>query len=148
MALLDPEPGKLCHRQAKGSVADRVSMNGRPVPPDALREDLVSLLGSRKVLHTLSGLGVRPGRQPLPLRAPSGRDRRGRGRCAADFPVRIHRLEGMPPVSQVRDRFAGPVTEVPLPSGGHTGWEAERAVVVGRRHTRWPKPMLGAMLQA
>ncbi|MFG2628044.1 FAD-binding and (Fe-S)-binding domain-containing protein [Streptomyces sp. NPDC048473] len=56
MALLDPEPGKLRPRQTQGPATDRVPDERASGTPDALREDLVRLLGSRKVLHTLSDL--------------------------------------------------------------------------------------------
>ncbi|MEE1812368.1 FAD-binding and (Fe-S)-binding domain-containing protein [Streptomyces sp. BE133] len=56
MALLDPEPGKLRPRQTQGPAIDRVPDERASGTPDALREDLVRLLGSRKVLHTLSDL--------------------------------------------------------------------------------------------
>lgn len=56
MALLDPEPGKLRPRQTQGPTTDRVPDERASGTPDALRQDLVRLLGPRKVLHTLSDL--------------------------------------------------------------------------------------------
>lgn len=42
--------------------------------------------------------------------------------------------EGMPPVfTKFATSITGPVTEVALPEGGHTDWEVELVVVVGRR---------------
>nr|WTB34694.1 fumarylacetoacetate hydrolase family protein [Streptomyces sp. NBC_00830] len=42
--------------------------------------------------------------------------------------------EGMPPVfTKFATSITGPVTEVALPKGGHTDWEVELVVVVGRR---------------
>ncbi|MGW1255593.1 fumarylacetoacetate hydrolase family protein [Streptomyces sp. NPDC002513] len=42
--------------------------------------------------------------------------------------------EGMPPVfTKFATSITGPVTEVALPQGGHTDWEVELVVVVGRR---------------
>ncbi|MGW0998822.1 fumarylacetoacetate hydrolase family protein [Streptomyces sp. NPDC002520] len=42
--------------------------------------------------------------------------------------------EGMPPVfTKFPTSITGPVTEVKLPEGGHTDWEVELVVVVGRR---------------
>ncbi|WP_327371525.1 hypothetical protein [Streptomyces sp. NBC_01217] len=45
MALLDPEPGKLRPRQAQGPDTDRAPDERASGTPDALREDLVRLLG-------------------------------------------------------------------------------------------------------
>ncbi|MCX5097019.1 FAD-binding oxidoreductase [Streptomyces sp. NBC_00365] len=56
MALLEPEPGKLRPRKTQGPAADRVTDDRASGSPDALREDLVHLLGPGKVLHTLSDL--------------------------------------------------------------------------------------------
>ncbi|WP_371098182.1 FAD-binding and (Fe-S)-binding domain-containing protein [Streptomyces sanglieri] len=56
MALLDPEPGKLRPRQTQGPATDRVPDKRASGTPDDLREGLVRLLGSQKVLHTLSDL--------------------------------------------------------------------------------------------
>ncbi|MFD4948839.1 FAD-binding and (Fe-S)-binding domain-containing protein [Streptomyces sp. NPDC058409] len=56
MALLDPEPGKLRPRQTQGPATDRVPDERASGTPDDLREGLVRLLGSQKVLHTLSDL--------------------------------------------------------------------------------------------
>ncbi|WP_406433419.1 fumarylacetoacetate hydrolase family protein [Streptomyces sp. NBC_01589] len=45
--------------------------------------------------------------------------------------------EGMPPVfTKYATSITGPVTEVALPEGGHTDWEVELVVVVGRRAYR------------
>ncbi|MGW1760047.1 fumarylacetoacetate hydrolase family protein [Streptomyces mirabilis] len=42
--------------------------------------------------------------------------------------------QGMPPVfTKFATSLTGPVTEVALPRGGHTDWEVELVVVVGRR---------------
>lgn len=42
--------------------------------------------------------------------------------------------EGMPPVfTKFATSLTGPVTEVTLPRGGHTDWEVELVVVLGRR---------------
>ena len=41
--------------------------------------------------------------------------------------------EGLPPVfTKFRSSISGPVTEVRLPEGGHTDWEVELVVVIGR----------------
>ncbi|WP_406433421.1 FAD-binding and (Fe-S)-binding domain-containing protein [Streptomyces sp. NBC_01589] len=56
MAFLDPKPGKLRPRTTNGSAVDRVAHDRASGTPDALREDLVRLLGPRKVLHTISDL--------------------------------------------------------------------------------------------
>ncbi|MEU3862511.1 FAD-binding and (Fe-S)-binding domain-containing protein [Streptomyces sp. NPDC028722] len=56
MPLLDPEPGKLRPRRTGGPAADRVPDERASGTPDALRRDLVLLLGADKVLHTLSDL--------------------------------------------------------------------------------------------
>ncbi|MFK4272754.1 fumarylacetoacetate hydrolase family protein [Streptomyces milbemycinicus] len=45
--------------------------------------------------------------------------------------------EGMPPVfTKYATSITGPVTQVILPKGGHTDWEVELVVVVGRRTYR------------
>lgn len=45
--------------------------------------------------------------------------------------------EGIPPVfTKYATSITGPVTEVALPEGGHTDWEVELVVVVGRRAYR------------
>jgi 2-keto-4-pentenoate hydratase/2-oxohepta-3-ene-1,7-dioic acid hydratase in catechol pathway len=45
--------------------------------------------------------------------------------------------EGLPPVfTKFRSALAGPVGEVTLPAGGHTDWEVELVVVIGRRAER------------
>ncbi|WPB88560.1 fumarylacetoacetate hydrolase family protein [Streptomyces malaysiensis] len=42
--------------------------------------------------------------------------------------------EGLPPVfTKFATSITGPVTEVKLPEGGHTDWEVELVVVIGRR---------------
>ncbi|MBD0418203.1 FAD-binding oxidoreductase [Streptomyces sp. TRM S81-3] len=56
MALLDPKPGMLRPRQHRSPAADRVPDERAPGTPEALRTDLVRLLGPDKVLHTLSDL--------------------------------------------------------------------------------------------
>lgn len=56
MALLDPEPGKLRPRQTRPPATDRVPDERASGAPEALRDDLIRLLGSHKVLHTLSDL--------------------------------------------------------------------------------------------
>ncbi|CAL9646162.1 FAD-binding and (Fe-S)-binding domain-containing protein [Streptomyces sp. enrichment culture] len=56
MALLDPKPGKLRPRPTHGPAADRVPDARASGTPEALRADLVRLLGPDKVLHTLSDL--------------------------------------------------------------------------------------------
>ncbi|MET9452917.1 fumarylacetoacetate hydrolase family protein [Streptomyces cinerochromogenes] len=48
--------------------------------------------------------------------------------------------EGMPPVfTKFATSITGPVTEVTLPPGGHTDWEVELVVVVGRRAHHVPE---------
>ncbi|MGW1006105.1 FAD-binding and (Fe-S)-binding domain-containing protein [Streptomyces sp. NPDC002520] len=56
MALLDPEPGKLRPPTTGGPAADRVAEDRASGTPEALRTDLVRLLGEHKVLHSLSDL--------------------------------------------------------------------------------------------
>ncbi|QHA03267.1 FAD-binding protein [Streptomyces broussonetiae] len=56
MALLDPEPGKLRPRATGGPATDRVPDDRASGTPDTLRNDLVRLLGERKVLHSVSDL--------------------------------------------------------------------------------------------
>src|ERR1700742_217345 len=56
MALLEPDPGKLRPPRTQGPATDRVLDDRVSGTPDALREDLVRLLGSQKVLHSLSDL--------------------------------------------------------------------------------------------
>ncbi|MFF3576047.1 FAD-binding and (Fe-S)-binding domain-containing protein [Streptomyces mirabilis] len=56
MALLEPDPEKLRPPKTLGPAADRVPEDRASGTPEGLREDLVRLLGSRKVLHSLSDL--------------------------------------------------------------------------------------------
>jgi D-lactate dehydrogenase len=56
MALFDPDPGKLRPARTGGPAIDRVPDESASGTPDALRRDLVGLLGPGKVLHTLSDL--------------------------------------------------------------------------------------------
>ncbi|MFF5538725.1 FAD-binding and (Fe-S)-binding domain-containing protein [Streptomyces cinerochromogenes] len=56
MALLEPVPDKLRPRRTDGPAADRVPDEQASGTPDALRADLVRLLGPDKVLHTVSDL--------------------------------------------------------------------------------------------
>ncbi|MEW2626160.1 FAD-binding and (Fe-S)-binding domain-containing protein [Streptomyces sp. NPDC048106] len=56
MAFLDPEPGKLRPLTTEGPAADRVAPGRATGTPEDLRADLVRLLGSGKVLHTISDL--------------------------------------------------------------------------------------------
>jgi D-lactate dehydrogenase len=54
MALFHPNPGKLRPRSTHGPAPDRVPDARASGTPEALRADLVRLLGPDKVLHTLS----------------------------------------------------------------------------------------------
>jgi hypothetical protein len=56
MALLEADPGKLRPPKTQGPATDRVPDDRASGTPDALREDLVRLLGPQKVLHSLSDL--------------------------------------------------------------------------------------------
>ncbi|MGW1255592.1 FAD-binding and (Fe-S)-binding domain-containing protein [Streptomyces sp. NPDC002513] len=56
MAVLEPEPGKLRPLTTKGPAGDRVTDERASGSPEELREDLVRLLGPRKVLHTVTDL--------------------------------------------------------------------------------------------
>ncbi|WP_327371162.1 FAD-binding and (Fe-S)-binding domain-containing protein [Streptomyces sp. NBC_01217] len=56
MTLLEPDPGKLRPPSTQGPATDRVPDDRASGTPDTLREDLVRLLGSHKVLHSLSDL--------------------------------------------------------------------------------------------
>ena len=56
MALLDAKPETLRPATTNGPAIDGVSEDRAAGTPDALRDDLVDLLGDSKVLHKISDL--------------------------------------------------------------------------------------------
>lgn len=56
MPLLEPDPGRLRPPKTRGPATDRVPDAMASGTPEPLREDLVALLGPRKVLHAPSDL--------------------------------------------------------------------------------------------
>jgi D-lactate dehydrogenase len=56
VALLTAKPGALRPTGTEGLAADRVVEDRAAGTPDALRDDLIRLLGDSKVLHTISDL--------------------------------------------------------------------------------------------